>query len=71
MNSFLCNNSDSFRSLIVFYLFKMPPDGSKIYGYPEDIDQVTRKLKVGVVSATHLAKRGVLFGSNDPYIKVT
>lgn len=49
----------------------MPPDGSKIYGYPEDIDQVTRKLKVGVVSATHLAKRGVLFGSNDPYIKVT
>lgn len=49
----------------------MPPDGSEIYGYPVDIDQVTRKLKVGVVSATHLAKRGVLFGSNDPYIKVT
>ena len=49
----------------------MPPDGSQIYGYPVDIDQVTRKLKVGVVSATPLAKRGVLFGSNDPYIKVT
>jgi hypothetical protein len=49
----------------------MPPDESQIYGYPVDIDQVTRKLKVGVVSATHLAKRGVLFGSNDPYIKVT
>lgn len=48
----------------------MPPDEGKIHGYPAEIGGVTRILKVGVVSATHLAKRGV-FGSNDPYIKIT
>ena len=38
-------------------------------GYQQKIDGVTRMLNVVVVSATHLASKG-LFGGADPYIKV-
>ena len=39
-------------------------------GHPQKEDGVTRLLNVCVVSATHLASKG-LFGGADPYIKVS
>ena len=39
-------------------------------GYETSEPGVTRTLNVVVVSATHLASKGI-FGASDPYIKAT
>ena len=39
-------------------------------GYPNKEPGVTRILNIVIVSATHLASKGI-FGASDPYIKAT
>lgn len=41
-----------------------------VFGYADDEPGVTRVLNVVIVSATHLASKGI-FGASDPYIKAT
>merc|ERR1719376_15378 len=45
-------------------------DDVTLVGYPDKVPGVTRVLNVVIVSATHLASKGI-FGASDPYIKAT